>query len=111
MEIWLCTPMRCFSSSYIRHISYALSSNPGPTAEWTFMAAPMTACPRSSSITFASFAYPSRPSRYLPPCGNLCRAHRPPAFGRRRDLDEAVDVDAGQVHVVGVDRASRQDVF
>src|SRR5216684_4291420 len=113
MEIWLCTPTRCFSSTYMRHVSYALSSNPGPTAEWTFIAAPMTACPISSSITFASFAYPSRPLRYLSFARFLSRhlggALGPPAFGRRRDLDQAVHVDAGQVHVVGVDRAARQD--
>src|SRR5216684_402806 len=113
MEIWLCTPTRCFSSTYMRHVSYALSSNPGPTAEWTFIAAPMTACPISSSITFASFAYPSRPLRYLSFARflfrHLRRALGPPAFGRRRDLDQAVHIDPGQVHVVGVDRAARQD--
>src|SRR6266851_2283104 len=67
-----------------------------------------TACPISSSITFASFAYPSRPLRYLifrgfdlDHCG---RALRPPALGRRRDLDEAMDEDAREVHVVRIDR-------
>src|SRR5260370_18491146 len=94
----------------MRQVSYALSSNPGPTAEWTFIAAPMTAWPISSSITFASFACPSRPSRYLF-FRHRGRALRPPALGRRRDLDQAVDEDAREVHVVGVDRADRQDVL
>src|SRR5688572_14144419 len=106
--------MRRFSSSYMRHVSYALSSNPGPTAECTLIAEPIIACPMSSSITFASFAYPSRPLRYLLSlCGflsrHLGRALRPPAFGRRRDLYQPVHIDAGEVHVIGVDRAARQD--
>src|SRR5882762_5644287 len=115
MEIWLCTLMRCFSISYIRHVSYALSSNPGPTAERTFIAAPITACPISSSITFASFAYPSRPLRYLSFSGFLLcdfgGALRPPALGRRGNLDQPMHEDPRQVHVVGVNRADRQDVL
>src|SRR5216683_2338186 len=93
MEIWLCTLMRCFSSSYIRHISYALSSNPGPTAECTFIAAPMTACPISSSITFASFAYPSRPLRYLSFARFLSRDRGGRIKGR--------DTGAGGAHALG----------
>src|SRR4051812_1999207 len=102
-----------FSHSYIRHTSYALSSNPGPTVECTLIAEPIMARPISSSVAIATFAYSLRPSRYLllGQCGDLGGAHGPPAFWGGRDLYHALDIDAGEVDVVRVDRAARQDVL
>src|SRR4051812_15075754 len=41
----------CFSNSYSKQLSYALSSSPGPTAAWTFIAAAIIAVPISFSVT------------------------------------------------------------
>src|SRR5712675_1954013 len=41
----------CFSNSYSKQLSYALSSNPDHTAAWTFIAAAIIAVPISFSVT------------------------------------------------------------
>src|SRR5215510_8855370 len=45
-----CTGRPCFSSSYSKQVSYALSRRTGPRAVWTFIADAMIASPISFSV-------------------------------------------------------------
>src|SRR5215471_1271793 len=51
-----------FSSSYNKHVSYTLSSSPGPTCEWILIAEAIMASPISFSVTSASSAKTSASS-------------------------------------------------
>src|SRR6185503_14424126 len=95
--------------SYTRHVSYALSSRPGPSTEWTFMAAPIIACPTTSSVILASFAFL---------CVLCADFLLPLPYGALLDallvgrvVHDALHEDAGGVNVVRVDLAGLDQVL